>query len=77
MVYDAVAETIAERLECDVSEITRESSFEQLGIDSLDVVDLLMVLEEKIGMEIEPDGKIKTVGDLVDFIEKKKAELGE
>ncbi len=77
MVFDAVAETIAERLECDVSEIKMESTFKDLGIDSLDTVELLMNLEDKIGMTIEPEGKIESVGDLVAFIESKKAESGE
>ncbi|MDY3014749.1 MAG: acyl carrier protein [Evtepia sp.] len=72
MVFEAVAELIAERVEKDVSEIKAESTFRDLGIDSLDTVELLMNLEDKIGMEIELDQKVETVGDLVAFIEKKQ-----
>ena len=45
MVFEAIAELVAERVEKDVSEITPESSFKELGIDSLDTVELLMNLE--------------------------------
>ena len=69
----AIAELVAERVEKDVSEITPESSFKELGIDSLDTVELLMNLEDKLDMEIELDQKVETVGDLVAFIESKRA----
>lgn len=60
-------------MEKDVSEITMESNFRDLGIDSLDTVELLMNLEDKLGIEIELDQKVETVGDLVAFIESKQA----
>ena len=47
--------------------------FRDLGIDSLDTVELLMNLEDKLGIEIELDQKVETVGDLVAFIESKQA----
>ena len=47
----------------------RKKDGRELGIDSLDTVELLMELEDKIGMEIELDQEVKTVGDLVNFIE--------
>ncbi len=71
MVFEAIAELIAERNDCDVSEITRETTFQDLGIDSLDTVEMLMKLEDKIGVEVELDQKVETVGDLVTFIEGK------
>ncbi|MEE0229381.1 MAG: acyl carrier protein [Peptococcaceae bacterium] len=70
MVFEAVAELLAERLECEVSEIKMESTFHDLGIDSLDTVDLLMELEDKLNISIELNEKVETVGDLVTFIEK-------
>ena len=73
MVFEAIAELVAERVEKDVSEITMESKFRDLGIDSLDTVELLMNLEDKLGIEIELDQKVETVGDLVAFIESKQA----
>ena len=73
MVFEAIAELIAERVEKDVSEIKMESTFRDLGIDSLDTDELLMNLEDKLDMEIELDQKVETVGDLVAFIESKRA----
>ncbi|WRA50134.1 acyl carrier protein [Helicobacter pylori] len=64
---------MAERLEIDVSQVTPEAKFvKDLGVDSLDVVELIMALEEKFGIEI-PDGqaeKIVNVGDVMRYIEK-------
>lgn len=69
MVFDAIAELIAERNNCDKSEITMESSFKDLGIDSLDTVEMLMNLEDKLDKEIELEQAVETVGDLVRYIE--------
>ena len=71
MILDAIAELIADRNDCDVSEITADSRFEDLGIDSLDTVEMLMDLEDKIGFEVELDQKVETVGELAAFIEAK------
>ena len=71
MIFNAVAELIAEHTDREVSEITMESSFKELGIDSLDTVELLMQLEDTVGREIELDRKVETVGELVRFIEEK------
>ena len=70
MVFEAVAELLADRLECEVSDIKMQSTFHDLGIDSLDTVDLLMELEDKLDISIELNEKVETVGDLVTFIEK-------
>ena len=72
MIFETVAKIIAERIECDPSEIKRDSTFRDLGIDSLDTVDLMMNLEDEIGIELELDQKLETVGVLVDFIESKQ-----
>ena len=71
MVFNAIAELIAERNDCDVSQITMETKFQDIGIDSLDTVEMLMNLEDKIGIEIELTQKVETVGELVAFIESK------
>ena len=71
MIFQTIAELIADQNECAVSDITMDSRFKDLGIDSLDTVEMLMNLEEKIGKEIELDQKVETVGDLVRFIEEK------
>lgn len=73
-VFDAIAELIAERTDCDKAEVKSDSKFKDLGIDSLDTVELLMSLEDETGMEIELDRKVETIDDLDRFIQSKKAE---
>lgn len=72
MIFEAITELIAEYNDCDPSEITMDTTFQDLGIDSLATVEMVMDLEDKIGMEIELDQKVTTVGDLVKFIEAKR-----
>ena len=72
MIYDAIVELIVEQTECDPAEVTMDSKFVDLGIDSLDTVEMIMNLEDKVGFEIELDQKIETVGDLVKFVESKR-----
>ena len=73
MVFEKIAALLAEKLECEVSTITMETKFADRGIDSLDVMELLMSLEEELGTEIEMgDNKVETVADLVAMIESKQ-----
>ena len=74
MYFDTIAKNIAERTGCDIATIKPESKFTELGIDSLDVVEILMNLEDEIGMEIELDQKIETVDDLDKFIQSKQGQ---
>ncbi|WRC07137.1 acyl carrier protein [Helicobacter pylori] len=60
-------------VEIDVSQVTPEAEFvKDLGVDSLDIVELIMALEEKFGIEIpdEQAEKIVNVGDVMRYIEK-------
>ena len=71
MIFEKVQEKISEQLSIDPEEITMESSFiDDLGADSLDIVELLMALEEEFDIEIpdEDAEKLVTVGDAVDYI---------
>jgi acyl carrier protein len=74
-IFDEVKEVIVEQLNVTPEEVKLESNFvEDLGADSLDVVELVMALEEKFGIEI-PDSeseKIQTVQDVVNYIEQHK-----
>ena len=72
MVFDKVKELIAEQLDVDADTVTVTANIQDdLGADSLDVVDLVMSLEEEFDMEIpdEAVANIKTVGDIVKYIE--------
>ena len=74
MVFEKIAELLAEKLECEVAEIKMETEFSALGIDSLDIMELLMTLEEEFGTEIElGENKVNTVAALVSVIEAKLA----
>ena len=70
-VFEKVKETIIEQLGVADTAVTTEASFiDDLGADSLDIVELIMALEEEFDMEI-PDAdaeKIVTVGDVVEYI---------
>ena len=72
MVFDKVKELISEQLDVKADDITEASNIQDdLGADSLDVVDLLMSIEDEFEVEI-PDEEvenIKTVGALVEYIE--------
>ena len=74
MTLDKVKKILVEQLDVEESAITPESSIiDDLGADSLDIVDMVMSLEEEFDVEI-PDEEIesmKTVGDIVKFIEAK------
>ena len=72
MYFDKIAKIISERTGCDIADIKPESKFSDLGIDSLDTVELLMSLEDEIGIEIELDQKVETEDDLDKFIQSKK-----
>ena len=67
-----VKEIVCEQLGVSADEATTEASFiEDLGADSLDIVELVMALEEEYEMEISDDDaeKIKTVQDVISYIE--------
>ena len=75
-IFDEVKIVISEELEVEAEQITMESVIvDDLGADSLDVVELIMRLEEKFDLEIPDDEaeKIQTVGDAVKFIESQKS----
>ena len=70
--FEKLANYAAKQLELDVDEITPESTFESLGIDSLDIVEMIMDLESELGVELEmEDQKITTFQELADFIDSK------
>ena len=77
MVFDKITDIIVEQLDVEEDAVTMEASItDDLGADSLDVVDLVMSIEESFDVEI-PDEEvenIKTVGDIVKYIENKVEE---
>ena len=73
MIFEKITEILAEQLSADQDIMTMETKIaEQLGADSLDLVDLLMSIEDEFGVEI-PDEEVEnlhTIGDVVNYISK-------
>ena len=73
MIFDKLKDIIADQLSVDEEKITMEANItEDLGADSLDVVDLISVIEYEFDLEIPEEAvdSIKTVGDIANYIEK-------
>ncbi|MBE0449472.1 MAG: acyl carrier protein [Clostridia bacterium] len=74
MSFEKVKALLVEELDLDENEVTLESNIrEDLGADSLDMVDLIMSIEDAFDIKVEESdtASIKTVGDIVSYIEKK------
>lgn len=72
MTVDKVKEMLANQLNVEVDKITKDSKIvEDLGADSLDMIEMLMALEEEFGLNIPDDKaeKLKTVGDVASYID--------
>lgn len=67
--FEKVQKVIAEYKEMPVEDIKMETRFEDLDLDSLDMVELIMQIEEELGISVEMNEELKTVGDVVRFIE--------
>ncbi len=75
MIFEKIKELLAEQLDASADDMSMDTDIaNDLGADSLDVVELLMAIEDEFDIEI-PDDKIeviKTIGDLVKYIEENK-----
>ncbi|MBR5536263.1 MAG: acyl carrier protein [Clostridia bacterium] len=71
MVFETLVSIIAENISVDESEITPDTTLEDLGIDYIDLLDIVMALEEALGgVEVEIDDDAETVGELAESIER-------
>lgn len=73
--FEVVKEIIMENLCCDADKVTMEANiYDDLGIDSLEAVELTLACEEKTGIRIPEEelDNIKTVGDIVEYLEAHK-----
>ena len=74
--FEVVKEVIIDTLSCDAAKVTMEANlFDDLGADSLDAVELTLACEEKTGIRIAEEDleNIKTVGDIVNYLEARAA----
>lgn len=72
---EKIKDLLVEKLDIDADKITLDASFsDDLGIDSLDLFDLVMSFEEEFGIEIPSEDleNLKTVGAMVDYLNEKK-----
>ena len=77
--FDKVKAIVVEQLGVDEAEVTIDSTFiDDLGADSLDIVELIMAFEEEFGVEVsyeELEKKVKTVGDAIEFLREQGADI--
>ncbi|MDF3004253.1 MAG: acyl carrier protein [Oscillospiraceae bacterium] len=71
--FEKVAKVLAEYKEIDPSEITIDTTFEELGFDSLDIVEIVMNLEEVFDLELEMNESLVDVKSLIAYIESLQA----
>jgi acyl carrier protein len=74
-VEDKIKEIVADQLGVSVEEVIPEASFiDDLGADSLDIVELVMAIEEEFGLEIPDDDaeKIQTIGDAISYVDERQ-----
>lgn len=74
MVFEKIKSIIAEQIGIEEETIKEDTSFEDLGVDSLDLFQIIISVEEEFGVEIQDAELIKTVSDAVKFVEEHKAE---
>lgn len=76
--YEKIRAYLAQQLDINAEDMSRDTTFESLHLDSLDMVEMIMDMEEELGVEFEMEGdvKLETIGDLADFIEEKMADIG-
>lgn len=74
-IKNKVIDIIADRLSRDKATITEASNVvADLGADSLDIAEIMMDLEDAFGVKLDEEQDVKTIGDIIKFIEKKVAE---
>ncbi len=67
--FEKIAAYLSRQMDIPVETITEDTTFESLGIDSLDTVEMLMDLEEELNVSLELEEKLGTVGEFVSFVE--------
>ncbi|MBM7871925.1 acyl carrier protein [Clostridium pascui] len=69
MIFEKIKNIIVEQLNVEEEGLTLETSFEELGVDSLDLFQIVIEIEEEFNVQIEDAEEIKTIGDAVKFVE--------
>ena len=71
--YDRIRNYLSEQLDIPADEMDRDTTFDSLHVDSLDMVEMVMDMQEELGVEFDMEGdlKLETIGDLADYIEER------
>jgi len=69
--FEKIVNYLSKQLDIPAEEIREDTTFESLGIDSLDIVEMVVDMEDELGVELELNDKISTIGELAEFIESK------
>ena len=70
--YDVIVEILGDNLDVAAEDVTTDSTFDSLGLDSLDMVELISELEDRLDIDFgEPEG-LETMGDLVAYIDERR-----
>lgn len=70
MLFEEVRDVICEQLGIEKEEVNLETTFEELGADSLDLFQIVIELEEKYNVQIEEVEGLKTIKDAIEYVEK-------
>ena len=71
MIFEEIREVVCEQLGVEENERTMETTFEDLGADSLDLFQVVIELEEKFGIQLEDAERIKSIKDAVEYVQSK------
>lgn len=71
MVFEKIRSVVVDQLGVSEEEVTLETSFEELGVDSLDLFQIIIDLEEEFNIRIEDADNIKSIEDAVNYIEQR------
>ncbi|MEW9096803.1 MAG: acyl carrier protein [Clostridiaceae bacterium] len=74
MIFEKIRNIICDQLNVEEEKVTLETSFEDLGIDSLDLFQIVIEIEEEFNVQIEDAEMIKTVSDAVNFVQERAVE---
>lgn len=74
MLFEEIRTIICEQLEVSEDEVSMDTTFEDLGADSLDLFQVVIEIEEKYGVQLEDAEKIKSVKDAISYVEEKLKE---
>jgi acyl carrier protein len=75
MIFEKIKKIICEQLDLNGNDITEDTSFQELGLDSLELFQVIIEIEDAFGVQIEDAESFKTVGEAVKFVQKNTGQI--